>query len=179
MTPRETFSPGLEGVIAGETAISTVAEGLALIAVTLLRSWPRNVVSRKSPIFCFYGELPGKSELGEFQKRVASQTLPPLLGELLRKLPWNAVPMDVLRTGVSILAHYDPELEDNNKAANLHKAERLLGQIPLIIARLLSGIQKPAAGVASRGPRFRRPHVASAERDAAKRFRGSCFSMFR
>ena len=28
-TPNEIYSPGLEGVIAGETAISTVAEGLS------------------------------------------------------------------------------------------------------------------------------------------------------
>jgi 2-methylcitrate synthase len=42
--------------------------------------------------------------------------------------------MDVVRTGVSILAHYDPDLSDNSKPANLRKAERLLAQIPLIIA---------------------------------------------
>src|SRR5262249_38820985 len=44
------------------------------------------------------------------------------------------VPMDVLRTGVSILAHDDPDLADNSGPANLRKAERLLAKIPLIIA---------------------------------------------
>ena len=42
--------------------------------------------------------------------------------------------MDVLRTGVSILAHDDPEVNDSSKPANLRKAERLLAQIPPIIA---------------------------------------------
>jgi citrate synthase len=41
--------------------------------------------------------------------------------------------MDVLRSAVSILAHFDPEVEDKSKEANLRKAERLLAQIPLAI----------------------------------------------
>jgi citrate synthase len=56
------------------------------------------------------------------------------LSDLLGRLPKDAVPMDVLRTGVSMLAHFDPDLEDNSGAANRRKAYRLLGQIPLIIA---------------------------------------------
>ena len=35
--------------------------------------------------------------------------------------------MDALRTAVSILAHFDPDAADNSRAANLRKAERLLG----------------------------------------------------
>ncbi len=128
----ETYSPGLEGVIAGETSISTVAQGLRYrgYAVTELAE---KCCFEEVAYLLLYGELPGKAQLADFQKRVAEQTLPPLLGDLLRKLPPTAVPMDVLRTGVSMLAHYDPDLNENDRAANLRKAERLLGQIPLII----------------------------------------------
>jgi 2-methylcitrate synthase/citrate synthase II len=133
MSPSEVYSPGLEGVIAGETAISTVTGGLRY------RGYPVTELAEKCSFeevayLLLYGELPVRSELAAFEKRVAAQTLPPLLSDLLRKVPKNAVPMDVLRTSVSLLAHYDPDLEDNSRAANLRKAERLLGQIPLVIA---------------------------------------------
>jgi citrate synthase len=42
--------------------------------------------------------------------------------------------MDVIRSAVSILAHFDPDTSDSSRPANLRKAERLLGQIPLAIA---------------------------------------------
>ena len=125
-TPSEIYSPGLEGVIAGETAISTVTGGLRY------RGYPVVELAEKSTFdevayLLLHGELPNRSQLANFNKRLASaQKLPALLSELLTKLPKNAVPMDVLRTGVSILANYDPELEDNSKPANLRKAEHLL-----------------------------------------------------
>jgi citrate synthase len=56
--------------------------------------------------------------------------------------------MDVLRTSVSILAHFDPETADSSRDANLRKAERLLAQIPVAIAaqyRVANGLQPVAA----------------------------------
>src|SRR5262249_49362234 len=46
----------------------------------------------------------------------------------------NVIPMDAVRSAVSVMAHYDPDVEDSSRAANLRKAERLLGQIPVAIA---------------------------------------------
>lgn len=155
-TPTEIYSPGLEGVIAGETAISTVTSGLRY------RGYPVTELAEKCSFdevayLLLHGELPTAGQLADFDKRLAAaQKLPPVLSELLIKLPKNAVPMDVLRTGVSILAHYDPELEDSSRAANLRKAERLLAQIPLIIAeyyRATKGLarvpSKPELGFAA------------------------------
>jgi citrate synthase len=133
-TPTETYSPGLEGVIAGETTISTVTGGLRY------RGYPVVELAEKSTFdevafLLLHGELPTRSELADFNSRLtAAQKLPGVLSDLLKKLPKDAVPMDVVRTGVSVLAHYDPDLSDNSRAANLRKSERLLAQIPLIIA---------------------------------------------
>ena len=129
----ETYSRGLEGVIAGETAISTVADGLRYrgYAVTELAE---KCAFEEVAFLLLHGELPTTTQLTAFQTRLIEQKLPPVLSELLRKLPRNAVPMDVLRTGVSMLAHYDPDVNNSDRDANLRKAERLLGQIPLIIA---------------------------------------------
>src|ERR1700678_3206265 len=134
MSTAEIYSPGLEGVIAGETAISTVTGGLRY------RGYPVTELAEKCTFdevayLLLHGKLPTRSNLADFQKRLAAaQKLPAVLSELLKALPKNAVPMDVLRTGVSMLALYEPELEDSSKAANLRKAERLLPQIPLVIA---------------------------------------------
>jgi 2-methylcitrate synthase/citrate synthase II len=133
-TSTEIYSPGLEGVIAGETAISTIVGGLRY------RGYPVTELAEKATFdevahLLLHGELPTRMQLTDFNKRLATaQKLPAVLSDLLTKLPKNAVPMDVLRTGASILASYDPELEDSSTAANLRKAERLLAQIPLVIA---------------------------------------------
>src|SRR5262245_60917407 len=132
-TAPEIYSPGLEGVIAGETAISTITGGLRY------RGYPVTELAEKC---CFdevaflllHGELPSRSALADFRKRLAGdQKLPSVLSGLLRELPKDGVPMDVLRTAVSLLGIYDPDASDNSRRANLRKSERLLAQIPLII----------------------------------------------
>lgn len=130
----EIYSPGLEGVIAGETAISTVTGGLRY------RGYPVTELAEKCTFeevahLLLHGDLPNKNQLADFQKRLAAEMrLPPVLSDLLRSLPAAAPPMDVLRTAVSILAHYDKDLENSTPAANLRKAERLLAQIPVALA---------------------------------------------
>jgi citrate synthase len=166
----EIYSPGLEGVIAGETAISTVAGGLRY------RGYPVTELADKTTFdevayLLLYGELPTVAQLTEFQQRIAkARCLPGPLLNLLEALlqgaaipgksasPQSSVPptsgasvppsMDVLRSAVSILAHFDPDTTDSSRAANLRKAERLLGQIPMAIAvyyRLSKGQQPIAA----------------------------------
>ncbi len=133
MSAPEIYSPGLEGVIAGETAIATVTGGLRY------RGYPVTELAEAASFdevayLLLHGELPKKQELADFHKRVAAaRQIPPCLRELFKALPKNTVPMDVLRTAVSILAHFDAETEDNSPPANLRKAERLLGQIPVAI----------------------------------------------
>jgi citrate synthase len=93
--------------------------------------------------------LPTQQQLKEFSARVSSaRRLPAALGELFKALPPETPSMDVLRTAVSVLAHFDPEVNDNSQAANVRKAERLLGQIPLAIAdhyRITKGLEPVAA----------------------------------
>ncbi|HEY7423407.1 MAG TPA: citrate/2-methylcitrate synthase, partial [Gemmataceae bacterium] len=130
----EIYSPGLEGVIAGETAISTVADGLRY------RGYPVTELAEKATFdevayLLLHGELPTVQQLADFQKRVAAaRSLPSALINLLGALPSAAPSMDVLRSAVSILAHFDPDTADSSREANLRKAERLLGQIPVVIA---------------------------------------------
>jgi len=144
MSTGEIYSPGLEGVIAGETAISTITEGLAY------RGYPVTELADKCAFdevayLLLHGELPDTKELGDFQKRIAvARRLPEPLRDLLKALPKWTLPMDAIRTSVSILAHFDQDMADNSPDANLRKAERLLAQIPVAIAdqhRFSKGLQ--------------------------------------
>lgn len=129
----EVYSPGLEGVIAGETAIATVSGGLRY------RGYPVTELAERT---CFeevaylllYGELPTQVQLNEFRQRLATaRSLPSPLLDLLKALPHGTSPMDALRSAVSVLAHFDPETADPSEAANCRKAERLLAKMPLAI----------------------------------------------
>jgi citrate synthase len=130
----EIYSPGLEGILAGETAISTVTEGLRY------RGYPVTELAEKASFeeaahLLLHGDLPTAAQLADFRERLAAaRRLPDPLRELLRAVPHSAVSMDVVRSAVSVLAHFDPDTEDNSRAANLRKAERLLGQIPVAVA---------------------------------------------
>jgi citrate synthase len=56
--------------------------------------------------------------------------------------------MDVLRSAASLLAHWEPEVNDNSHAANVRKTERLIAKMPVIVAarqRLKEGKEVIAA----------------------------------
>jgi citrate synthase len=134
MSTTEIYSPGLEGVIAGETAISTVTDGLRYrgYAVTELAE---KATFEEVAHLLLHGDLPTKAQLRDFQGRlVAARRLPDPLRELLARLPREAESMDVVRTALSVLALFDPETTNSSPEANLRKAERLLAQAPLAVA---------------------------------------------
>ena len=129
-----TYSPGLEGVVAGETAICTVEGGLSYRGYAV-GDLAEHCSFDEVAYLLLYSELPTATELTAFQARVAAaRRLPPPLKELLAALPKWTVPLDALRTAVSALAHFDQDASDNSHDANVRKAERLLAQIPVAIA---------------------------------------------
>ncbi len=82
----------------------------------------------------FHGELPTAAELGAFDAELkAARVLPEPVIDIVRSLA-AAHPMDVLRTAVSALAAFDPEVADNGAEATLRKGLRLTAQVPMIVA---------------------------------------------
>jgi 2-methylcitrate synthase/citrate synthase II len=142
------YRPGLEGIIAGETAVSTIAGGLAYRGYAI-DDLARHATFDEVAYLLLYGELPKKDELGGFRRRLAhNATVPHAVIEALRLIPHDAPLMDVMRTGCSLLAHWDPDTADNSHAANLRKAERLVAQLPVVLAarhRLRQGKEPVAA----------------------------------
>lgn len=80
------------------------------------------------------GELPAKDELGRFAAELkAARVLPPEVVRVIETVKM-AHPMDALRTAVSALAAFDPEVADNSPQANVRKGIRLTAQVPMIVA---------------------------------------------
>lgn len=141
----QTYSPGLDGVLAGETALCHVDEGEGGLryrgyAVSDLAG---NATFEEVAYLLLFGKLPTWKELKGFATQLAAESiLPGPVEALLGMVPPAAHPMDILRTSVSLLGMTDAEAADNSHEANLRKSIRLLAQIPLIIAtahRLANG----------------------------------------
>ena len=134
--------PGLEGVVAGATAVSSLAHGLSYRGYAV-EELAQHATFEETAYLILYGELPTTDQLAAFNQRLRHNALVPLtVIDILRRLPPAADMMDVMRTGASLLAHWDPDQTSNDRDANLRKAERLLAQMPVIMAarhRLVQG----------------------------------------
>ena len=81
-----------------------------------------------------YGKLPNRRELDTFDAQVrANRNVPAEVMDMIGKLK-DAHPMDVLRTAVSALSAFDPEVRDNSVEATIRKGLRLTAQAPTIVA---------------------------------------------
>jgi citrate synthase len=144
---RESYSPGLEGVIAGETAVSSLAAGLEYRGYDI-DDLTTHATFEETAYLILHGELPTASQAAAFHERVmGAMHVPEAVVDTLRRIPAEVHPMDVLRTGASLLAHWDPETNDNSHDANLRKAERILAKMPVLLGirtRLLAN-QEPAS----------------------------------
>ena len=91
-----------------------------------------------------YGDLPTRKQLDEFDAILRSNRgVPDEVIQVLR-LVKNSHPMDALRTGVSALAGFDEEVEDNSEEATVRKGVRLTAQAPTIVAahhRIRNGLE--------------------------------------
>jgi len=80
-----------------------------------------------------HGELPSRAELDAFDAELkAARVLPAPVYDIIRAVK-DAHPMEVLRTAVSALGAFDPEVADNSPEATLRKGVRLTSQVPVIV----------------------------------------------
>jgi citrate synthase len=133
------YSPGLEGIVAARTEISDVNGRTGKL---LYRGFDIKDLAEKSNFeetcyLLYEGVLPTKTELEALRKTLGKErALPSQVLDLLRGLDPKATPMDLLRTGVSALAHFDPDVEDMSREANVRKAHRLVGQTATLVAAI-------------------------------------------
>ncbi|WP_444931254.1 2-methylcitrate synthase [Microbulbifer sp. SSSA002] len=124
---------GLRGQVAGKTALSTVGKsgsGLTYRGYDI-KDLAQHCEFEEVAYLIFYGELPTAEELTEYKALLKTKRgLPQALKEVLERIPADAHPMDVMRTGCSMLGNLEGE---DSFAQQLEKANRLLAAFPSII----------------------------------------------
>jgi 2-methylcitrate synthase/citrate synthase II len=129
------YSPGLAGIIAGETEICWVDPNAGL----MYRGYDIHEMAEKASFeevayLLLNGELPSVAQLGKFPPQIPSVRL--VTAEVvntLRVTPRASHPMDMLRTGVSMLGPFDEELNDHSHDANIRKAIRLIARVSTLV----------------------------------------------
>ncbi len=127
---------GLEDIIAGESGICYIdgQKGILAYRGYNIHELAPNSTFEETCYLIWFGRLPKSQELDDISKKLAfSRSVPSQLIDAMKAMPKKALPMEVLRTAVSLLSMYDPEAEDMSPEANLRKAIRLTAQTGTIV----------------------------------------------
>ncbi|MGZ9898237.1 bifunctional 2-methylcitrate synthase/citrate synthase [Shewanella gaetbuli] len=133
MVDKKLAGAGLRGQSAGETALCTVGKsgsGLTYCGYDV-KDLADNATFEEVAYLLFNGELPNEAQLAEYkQQLVKLRDLPQALKSVLKLIPADAHPMDVMRTGCSFLGNLEPETDF---AQQQQAANRLLAAFPAIM----------------------------------------------
>src|SRR6516165_9057244 len=127
---------GLEDVIAGESGICYIdgMKGILAYRGYNIHELATNSTFEETCHLLWFGRLPNAAELADTSKKMASsRALPQQVIDAMKAMPKKALPMEVLRTTVSLLSMYDPEAEDMSPDANFRKAIRLTAQTATVV----------------------------------------------
>jgi 2-methylcitrate synthase len=133
MVEKKLGGAGLRGQSAGETSLCTVGKtgtGLTYRGYDI-SELAGGAGFEEVAHLIFFGELPNAAQLAAYRKELKGlRKLPGTLLEVLERIPASAHPMDVMRTGCSMLGNLEPEGDFSNQQK---VANRLLGALPGII----------------------------------------------
>ena len=137
MSSTDTATPGfkpkksvaLSGTAAGNTALCTVGRTGNDLAYRGYDILDLATTSEFEEIACLlvHGKLPNRAELAAYKTRLKSlRGLPAAVKAALEQLPPSTHPMDVMRTGVSVLGCVKPEKDDHNHPGARDIADKLM-----------------------------------------------------
>ena len=133
----EAWKAGLEDVVAARSGVCTIdgAAGRLYYRGYEIGDLAGAVPFEDVTSLLWFGELPTPAEARTFRARLAEgRALPVPVVDLLRTLPRDSHPLDVLRTAVSFAALLDADAAASDPEANLRKAFRLMTLIPAVVA---------------------------------------------
>jgi len=111
---------GLEGIIAGDTTIATVGKegkGLTYRGYSIYDLAEQSTFEEVAYLL-IYGRLPNQTDLNNYKKLLHRQrALPTALKTVLEQIPGNTHPMDVMRTGCSMLGTLESEGDGRDQIA--------------------------------------------------------------
>ena len=133
MVDKKLGGAGLRGQSAGQTALCTVGKtgtGLTYRGYDI-SELAQDATFEEVAYLIFHGELPTAAELDAYRLKLkGNRHLPGAVREVLERIPASAHPMDVMRTGCSMLGNLEPEGDFENQQ---DVADRLLGAMPSIV----------------------------------------------
>jgi 2-methylcitrate synthase len=130
--PKAKKSVALSGVPAGNTALCSVGRtgnDLHYRGYDIL-DFADRAEFEEIAYLLVHGRLPTPEELGQYKKHLRNlRALPQMLKAALECIPESAHPMDVLRTGVSVLGTLEPETPDRGEEGAQRIGDRLMASL--------------------------------------------------
>src|SRR5579871_4789477 len=126
---------GLEGIVAAESEICFIDGELGILSYQGfdIHTLADNATFEEVIYLLWHGRLPKQAELDQLKKDlVKHRPIPKQVSDFLTSCS-KSVPMDVLRTAVSMLSLFDPQAKDMTPEANLEKATKLMAQTATIV----------------------------------------------
>jgi len=131
-TPKPKKSVALSGVPAGNTALCTVGRSgndLHYRGYDIL-DFADEAEFEEVAYLLVHEKLPNRAELAAYKARLKRlRGLPSAVKTALEAVPASAHPMDVMRTGVSVLGAVEPEKEDHGVPGAREIADRLMASL--------------------------------------------------
>jgi citrate synthase len=129
---------GLEGVVANSTRLSDVIgdKGQLIYCGYDINELAGKVSYKEVVYLLWQGKLPNRRELDKFTRALrAERELPGGVIDFIKSAPKTAEPMDVMRTAVSMLGLYDPEMDkEATREINERRARSITAKIGVIAA---------------------------------------------
>ncbi len=130
---QEIYHPGLRGVIAGETEICRLEDGIQYRGYCL-HDLAEGAAFLEVVYLLLFDELPSEEQYADFLSILTEeQQLPSIIEDVFEKLPVHVPPLEVLRTGIGLLSHFDPLSSEDLMLAGHGQTIRLLARLPLVI----------------------------------------------
>ncbi|PLS79881.1 MAG: citrate synthase [Chloroflexi bacterium] len=133
-TPAE---KGLEGIIAAKTSISYIdgQNGRLFYQGIEINQLAEHSTFEETVYLLWHGQLPTEAQLAEQDRQLKSQrNIPPELVAILRQLPKDATPMEVIRTATSAMSAFEPNSDDTSHQALVEFASCLTASMPTVVA---------------------------------------------
>jgi len=129
----EFYHPGLRGVIAGETDICSLDDGLRYRGYCIY-DLVQGASFFEVAYLLLHEQLPSEDRFADFLSVLADEAmLTDGVPDILERLPLHISPLEALRTGINLLSNCDPQSGESVGEGGLTQAVRLLARVPLLL----------------------------------------------
>jgi len=129
----ERYFPGLRGVVAGETEICRLDGGLQYRGYCIHDLAEQSSFLEVAYLLLF-DELPTEDHFADYLSVLTEeQTLPPVVHSVYESLPAHTSALSAVRTGLSLVSHFDPQPHEDLMHAGPDQALRIMAKVPLLL----------------------------------------------